>query len=184
MISSPKTTGHVGMYPVMYDIKYPATAINPHGAVADPDWDSTELGWLFSPTLTEEIQIIAQLPHGISLTSPIKICFTWEPVIGDAGSRVVWQIQYKWKNLGEDVNSFAYINLVEEASPQGGWLKKSKTNEIYKTDTGDALQEGSVISFFLRRIGGNHSDTYTHDVRLKQVNIHVYLDDPGIYSEE
>ena len=183
LISSPKTTGHVGMYPVMYDIKYPATAINPHGGVSAPDWDSVELGWLFSGTATEELEIVAQLPHGISLTSPIKICFTWETVTSSAGQDVVWQIEYKWKNLGEAVSSFAFINLVEEVLPMRDKLKKSKTNEIYKTDTGDAIQEGSVISFFLRRLGGHSHDTYNSDVRLKQVNIHAYLDDPGIYSE-
>lgn len=182
-ISSPKTTGHVAIYPVMYDIKYPATAINPHGGVSDPDWDSAELGWLFSSTSTEELQIVAQLPHGVSLTSPIKICFTWEATTPSAGMKVVWQIQYKWKNLGETVTSFQYMNLVEEVPPSRDGLKKSKTSEIYKTDTGDQLQEGSVISFFLRRLGGHDLDNYNADVRLKQINVHAHLDDPGIYKE-
>jgi len=67
------------------DLRFPATAINPPGAVNDPGFDATNGGWLFDAVATEVLFLIVQMPHSWKEGTSIEPHIHWQKTTSDAG---------------------------------------------------------------------------------------------------
>ena len=160
------------------DLRAPATGINPPGQASDPDWDLTNIGFLFDKGSTESVQIIMQLPHGYIEGTFIYPHIHWEPTDAGAGN-VLWRLAYKWRNNHEVDSGFTTVDTLVTASGVADSLQINGFGALGK--------EGATISSLfectLSRVGGDASDTYDADARLKEFDVHVQLDDIGSASE-
>jgi len=159
--------------PVLWDdVLFPATAVNPPGAEADPDWDMTNVGWLFDASGTEVLQIIAQLPHRYAEGGDIYPHVHWQPTTTNTGN-VLWRLEYRWLNNGETAGSWTTADLTVAANG---------TAYTYQIDTWEPFSKAnaeisSMLDIKLSRVGG--SDTYTGEALLKEFDIHYPVDSMG-----
>ena len=159
------------------DLRAPASGINPPGQVSDPGWDNTELGWLFDPDGTEVVHIIMQLPHGYIENTHVYPHVHWEPTDTGAGD-VLWRMEYRWRNNLE-TGTFATVDMLATASGTADQLQINGFGAMGK----DGAKVSSLFEVKLSRIGGDASDTYGADARLKEFDVHVQLDDFGSSEE-
>jgi hypothetical protein len=160
------------------DLRAPATGINPPGQASDPDWDLTNIGFLFDKSSTESVQIVLQLPHGYIEGTFIYPHIHWEPTDTDTGD-VLWRMSYKWRNNHEVDAGFT---TVEQLAPGSGIANRSQINGFGAIGKEDATIS-SMFECTISRIGGDASDTYDNDARFKEFDIHVQLDDFGSNEE-
>ena len=160
------------------DLRSPATGINPPGAVSDPDWDVTNIGFLFDKASTESIQIISQLPHGYIEGSFLYPHIHWEPSDTDTGA-VLWRMEYQWRNNHEAATGFTTVDILATPAGIADRLQINGFGAIGKADA----TISSIFECTISRIGGDASDTYDADARFKEFDIHVQLDDVGSREE-
>ncbi len=150
---------------VWEDLRFPATVINPPGQVADPDFDVTNIGWLFDSGGTEILYIIAQLPHSYKEGTNLCCHVHWNPTNTNTGN-VLWRISYRWLNDEETAGAFTDVDITAVANGTAG---KSQTDIFADLVKADAVIS-SILDIKLQRIGG--SDTYNADALLKEFDIH------------
>lgn len=162
------------------DLRFPATSVNPPGAVSDPDWDTTNGGWLFDDNGTEVVFIIAQLPHSWVEGSEIEPHVHWQKTTSASGN-VLWRLEYKWAPINEVMDSvFTTLNT---SSVVGGTPDTDTANKHLISSFGDINTSNKQISdmlvFKLSRVGGDASDTYGDDARLLEFDIHYKINSKG-----
>ena len=161
------------------DVRAPATAVRVPGVAGDPDYDSTNLGYLFDGAATETIQVIMQLPHSYMEGTSVHPHIHWEPTTTDSGN-VYWQLEWRWRNNGETAGAFSAIALIAEVS---GTADKLQIDGFGGIDKDDA-KISSILEFKLSRLGDDASDTYnSKDARLKEFDIHFRVDGSGSRQE-
>lgn len=157
------------------DFRVPATAVNPPGLISDPGWDDTNVGWLFDANSTEQLQVIVQLPHSWAEGSDIEPHVHWQPTTTNTGN-VLWRMEYKWVNIDDvDPGTFTTVNQTQAGSGA------VNTHQLmsFGTISGAGKTASSIISIKLSRVGGDASDTYTADARLKEFDFHYAIDSFG-----
>lgn len=164
------------------DIRFPVSGINPPGQVSDPDWDTTNGGWLFDASSTELVFVAAQLPHAWKAGSVLKPHVHWQKTTSASGT-VLWLLEYKWSPIG-DVMDTAFTELSSTTvSPPA--TDGDTANEHLVTGLGDLAATGKDISDMLMmklsRVGG--SDTYGADARMLEFDIHYVRDSRGSIDE-
>jgi hypothetical protein len=160
------------------DLRFPATAINPPGAATAPTYDTTNIGYSFSASLTNVLGIIAQLPHSWKTGTSIYPHIHWMPTNTNTGD-VLWRMEYKWTNI-MDTDSGSWTTL-DKLSAGGGTAYKHQMASFDVIDgTGKTIS--SIITIKLSRIGGDGSDTYNANALLKEFDIHYRQD--GVGSDE
>lgn len=163
---------------VWEDLRAPATAINPPGLVSDPDWDGTNLGWLFDATSTEMLQIILQTKHKYAEGTVVVPHIHWEPTNTNTGD-VYWRLEYVWYNNNETMPGWSTINIQVPAS--------GTANRLQLDSFGNVTGTGKLISSFLKvklyRIGGDALDTYNAGARLVEFDVHIREDSMGSRQE-
>lgn len=181
-IQSPDNIGWIALLPRWDDVRVPANAVNVHGAIGDPDWDDANIGWLFNDTLTEQLQLVVQLPHGIDGSAGIVPHLHWEPTTTGTGD-VYWQMSYRWKNNYETpaITSWTDVSVVSTAGGTAYVPQIASFGTI--TKTGDEPGLSSILDIKLSRVGGNGSDTYVGDALFKEFDIHVLFDSMGSREE-
>jgi len=161
------------------DLRFPATAVNPPGAVSDPDFDATNIGWLFDDGTTETLMMIGQMPHARKPDSDIELHLHWEPTNTNTDT-VYWQILYKWTNIGS-VEQAGWDTLIVKAA--GAGTAYHHTLSDFGTIDGTGMNLSSIISMKLSRVGGHSSDGYNADALLKEFDIHYEIDRLGSRNE-
>lgn len=160
--------------PFLEDLRFPATPGLWNPVTAKPDYDYTNIGFLFDPDADESIYIIAQMPHDWVAGSTIYPHFHWMPTTTNTGD-VVWAISYKWTNEGEaDAGSVTYAQAVQAG---GGTAYVHQRANVTSGIAGTGKTTSSILSIRCYRNADIASDTYTGDALLKEFDIH-YLKDP------
>jgi len=159
------------------DMRAPAQAINGAGANA-PDWSSTYVGWLFDDVVDETVQLALQMPHNWKQGSTIYPHIHWMPMNTNSGN-VVWEMNYKWTNVGEVEGTSFTTDTVTVAA--GGTARMHKISAFSAID-GTGMTLSSMFSVQLSRLGSDGSDTFNTDTLLKEFDIHYEID--GFGSEE
>lgn len=162
------------------DMRFPAAAANPPGQASDPDFDTTNGGFLFASAGTELLFFAAQLPHGWYEGSILGPHVHWQKT-SDAGGDVVWQFSYKWAPIGEVMD--AAFTDVSASTTITATPDNDTTDEHLITSFGDLDASGRQISDMmlikLSRLGDDGDDTYGADVRLLEFDIHYEIDSFG-----
>ena len=162
------------------DLRFPATAVNPPGAVSDPDVDTDNGTFLFSATTTERIALIAQMPHGWLEGSLISPHVHWSKTTSASGD-VAWQIEYQIAGVnavfpGSWTSEIVYNTVA--GTPDTDTVDKHLISSFTDIDmTGELLS--TVILFRISRIGGDSGDTYGADARLYEFDVHYQIDGVG-----
>ena len=155
------------------DLFFPLTA-GKVGVVDQPPFSTTEIAYLFPQNNPSHIiYIIGQMPHSWALGTDIQPHIHWKQTT--AGS-VVFKIDYKWFNLGENVP--ANFNTYVMASP----LFPYTSGSIAQLTTGSAKISGSHISeessMLLVKLYRD-DNTYTGNAVTYQFDIHIEKDALG-----
>ena len=164
------------------DLRFPAVSINPPGQVSDPDFDTTNGGYLFNPTGTEVLFIAAQLPHAWMEQSSITPHVHWQKSTSASGD-VMWRWDLKW----------APINGVMDAA----WTTQTTATVLASTPDTDTADKHLITAFTdvdcsgrevsdmmvmrISRLGDDVADTYGDQARLLEFDIHYIVD--GLGSE-
>lgn len=161
------------------DLRFPATQLRVNPATSLPNFDYTEIGFLFDDGSTETLYIIAQMPHSWKEESTIYPHVHWMPTSTNTGS-VLWRMEYKWVSIGDTTpGSFTSIDILDAAD--GIALKHQIAPFPAISGVGKGLS--SILSIKLSRVGGDASDTYTADALLKEFDIHYEIDTLGSREE-
>ncbi len=177
----PKDHSFASSFDVQWDdLRFPATAINPPGQVNDPDWDNTKGGWLFAASSTEQLWLIAQLPHAWKEGSILKPHVHWEKSTSAAGN-VFWELTYSWSSIN---TARTGETIIDQDTPvvASDILDVQQLSAFPDIDaTGKKISDMLVMK--LARVGGNAADTYGADARLLEFDIHVQIDSRGSIGE-
>lgn len=166
--------------PAYEDLRFPATAINPPGAASDPDWDSTNGGWLFDAGSTEVLYVIAQLPHSWKEGTALMPHVHWEKTTSAAGN-VRWQLRYEWSAYLEARTALTTTN---ETSPVvNSDVADTQMITALPNITATGKQISDMLVMRIERVGGHASDTYAADARLLEFDIHYQVDSFGSSTE-
>lgn len=165
------------------DLQFPATAINPPGAASDPDWDSSNGGWLFDAGSTEVLYLIAQMSHTWVEGTDLEPHVHWEKSTSAAGN-VRWQLRYEWARIDAVRTAITTINATALSTPQ---TDPNTADHHLITSLGTISGTDSQISDMLvmriERTGAHGDDTYGADARLLEFDIHYQRDFLGSYRE-
>jgi hypothetical protein len=167
-------------YLVWDDFRFPANAFNPPGAESDPDFDTTNGGWLFAASGTEVLFCALQFPHGWEEGSIILPHVHWQKTVAATGN-VVWRWEYKWSRIGEVMD--ASFTAIDATTPVDGTNDDNVANRHLVSSFGEVTTTGAELSDMLMmkisRIGGDSADTYGSDARMLEFDIHIQLSAPG-----
>ena len=157
------------------DLRFPAQALNPAGAVNDADIDTADTTFigtlLFDAGSTEIIAGVAQMPHAWIEGSTISPHIHWAPTDATAGN-VVWQFDYDIAAPNGTFSGSYTTSSITEAA--GGSANGHQLAGFADIDmTGYTLS--TIILWRISRIGGDASDTYGADARLFEFDIHYQL---------
>jgi hypothetical protein len=163
------------------DLRFPVTAINPPGAVADPSLDATTGTFLFSASATNTIAIVAQMPHAWH-PSGIRPHVHWSKSTSADGD-VVWQLQYRMANNGstmpgEYTTVTAKTPLTTDNDTAGEMMITSFSDVRM-----DGMKPSCLIHFLLSRLGGDNADTYGGTARLWEFDVHYRVGSRGSITE-
>ena len=162
------------------DLRFPASAANPPGLSSDPDYDTTNGGWLFDASSTELLFFQAQMPHAWREGTIIHPHVHWQKTTSAAGD-VYWQLDYKKAPIAGVMD--AAFTTLSVTSTVPGTPDNDTANEHLISTFGDLDMAGNELSdmllFKLSRIGGDAADTYGADVRLLEFDIHYEIDGFG-----
>jgi len=161
------------------DLRFPATGINPPGAISDPDRDTIDGTLIFDPAKTEVVMGIAQMPHSWREGSLIEAHIHWAPTDTGAGD-VLWRFQYDIANVdGEFSGVYKELDVVDTVS---GSITTHQVGGFGSIDmTGFGLS--CVIKWRAARIGGDVLDTYDSDAKLLEIDFHYQIGSVGSGEE-
>lgn len=162
--------------PFWEDLTFPATGINPPGAVSDPDRDTNDGTLLFAASGVEVIVGVAQLPHCWIEGSEIRPHVHWGPTTTGAGT-VLWRLGYSIANIGSPFPAFSLLSVEADASEVAEDHLVAAFGEIDMT----GFTISANIKWYVARIGG--SDTYADDAKFYDFDIHYQSDRPGSRQE-
>ena len=169
------------------DLRFPAQAINPPGAVSDPDIESTTGLPLFDDSSTEVLVGVAQLPHAWLEESTIRPHIHWQKTSATSPTgNVLWRFEYELVNNGA-VAAMDYGTSVDSTEVVSGTPDDGAANRVLITTFGNISMRGMRISCFvlwkLSRIGGDALDTQSGDARLLELDFHYIKDGRGSQQE-
>lgn len=157
------------------DFRVPVTAINPPGAVSDPTFDITYIGYLFSASATNVLFIIVQMPHAWAEGTDIEPHVHWMPTNTNTGD-VYWRLEYEWTNIDAvQAGSFTTVNKLQA----GKGVAYTHQLASFGTISGAGKTASSILSIKLSRIGGDAADTYNAAALLKEFDLHYAIDSFG-----
>ena len=165
----PETTA-----PYIDDLRFPATPGLRNPATAAPDYDFTNMGFLFDASTIESIYIIAQMPHDWVAGTYIYPHVHWCPTNTNTGD-VYWVMNYKWTNIDAvDAGSVSVRQVIPTAA---GTAYTHQYSEFGLGIDGTGKTSSSILSIQIYRKANDPADTYNTDALLKEFDIH-YLKDP------
>jgi len=161
------------------DLRFPATQLKVNPATNRPDFDFTEIRYLFDATSTETLYMIAQMPHGWKEGSNIRPHVHWQPTTTNTNN-VLWRLEYKWTNINEvDTGIWISLDVLDASTGVVGTHQIASFGEIDGTNK----RVSSILTMKLSRMGNEGSDNYTADTLLKEFDIHYLIDSNGSLEE-
>lgn len=166
------------------DLRFPASAINPPGAVSDPD-RSTDTGCLlFDASGTEVVVIQAQLPHDLLHEFPLIPHVHWTKTT-DAAGDVLWRLQYKWYPV--DAVGDAEWTVLTVSTPVPGTPDTDEAEKHLISVFGEidirTRRKSDMLVMAIARLGGGAEDTYAADAQLLEFDCHQMLRGAGTPSQ-
>jgi len=159
-------------------VRLPASAMK-QDVSSKPDFDHTNNGYLFDPGTTESLYGIIYLPHTWLEDSTIKSKVNW---VQSAAGVVVWQLQYKWSNIGE-VMSPGFTTLTA-VTPSYSWSAGDLFNVTPFADIpGTNKKISSVLQIILSRLGADGADNYALNALMLDFDLHIQNDSTGSAQE-
>ena len=152
------------------------------GANAKPDFDYTNLGYLFARNdATEIIYLITQLPHNRTADSDIFLHLHWQQM---NSNNVVWVVEYKWINIGDTVPA-DFSTLTSTAASHKITYTSGNIHQITDFGSIDGTDKGisSVLLIKLYRTDNIDAGAGTGDALAWQMDIHYEIDSFGSYQE-
>jgi hypothetical protein len=163
------------------DLRFPAQAVNPPGAVSDPDVDSSDGCLLFDAAGVEVIFVAAQLPHGWLSGTPIRPHVHWVKTTSAEGD-VVWGLKYRWAAPGQTLTdwsaSYSLATVTAGDADTADHHALASFPEL--TIRGGA---STMILFEIARIGSSEDDTYAADAKLLEFDLHYQTGSAGTTNE-
>ena len=166
--------------PAYEDLRFPATAINPPGQAADPDFDTTGNGWLFAAAGTETVYMIAQLPHCWKEATALRPHVHWEKTTSAAGA-VMWELVYSWSAYYEARTGDT--TLTSSTPVADSDTADTQLITAFSNISATGRQISDMLCMKLSRLGGDAADTYGADARLLEFDIHFEIDSFGSSQE-
>ncbi len=154
------------------------TQIIPQGG-NQPGFDTSLIAWRFDDSSSEQLLLTLTLPtdykEGTSIV-PVVSWFTASAVTG----AVYWQVQYKWTDVDEIMDSgFTVINTTDASSGVARTLQEASFASI----TGTGKEINSVLSIIISREGGQATDTMTGDARFNGLSFIYQVDTIGARTQ-
>lgn len=164
------------------DLMFPASAINPPGAAADPVLNTTNGLLEFSASATNTIAIHVQMPHAWKEGSEIVPHVHWRKKTAGAGD-VVWEIKYEFQNIGSTFTDSPTTDTVSTASVGGGGDALVHSLSSWDHINMDDKTISCMGLITVSRLGGDGADTYGGVAQLLQFDIHYQRDSFGSIAE-
>lgn len=160
------------------DLRFPAQAINPPGAVTDPSRDTTDGTLLFASGFDSVIAVVAQMPHdwavGTSVTPHIHWCKTTSAV-----GTVKWQYRYRVANLGSVFSAWsAWVNIETVEYSHGDTADQHALYTATPLSMTGKLAS-CVILFNVMRQSFGGTDTYGADAKFIEFDMHYLRGSAG-----
>jgi hypothetical protein len=166
------------------DLRFPAQAINPAGAVAPPTVITSLTGYAgglsFSGSADNVIAGAAQMPHSWKKGTDIKPHIHWTKPTGSANA-VTWEFYYRIVgSVGDVVGSWS---AAQSASGIIGDPATSNAHLLtyFPAITMTGLLESSIVYWQIHRMGTTDADN--NAVVLHEFDIHFQIDKAGTDSE-
>lgn len=166
------------------DLRFPAQAINPVGAVSDPTVDTVQTSFpgtlLFSGSQDNMIAGVAQMPHEWYVGSTLHPHIHWMKVTGSA-SAVTWEFYYRILG-GPGTTAGAWVGPVTGTLAQGD---QTVTDQQLVTTFGNinlaGYAESCMLAWRIYRRGSSDADS--NQVRLLEFDIHYQVEKTGTLGE-
>lgn len=157
------------------DFRVPLTQTK-QGATAKPDFDYTNVGYLFPQNDPDEIlYIIAQMPHTWKEGSDIGPHVHWRQT---ANQNAVFKISYAWTNNGSPISAFStYVMDQPEFSFSSGSLMQLSAGSALISGVGKTLSSMLMIKLY------REDNVYTGDALVYDFDIHYEKDSLGSNEE-
>lgn len=166
------------------DLRFPASGINPPGAVSDPDRDPDDGMLAFDAAATEVVAIQVIFPHNYKQGTTVRPHVHWMKTTSAAGD-VKWRLEYKVFDPNE-VLPGAWTTL-DVTSAAAGTPDTDTANKHLISEFGpiglDSSGVAPALIMKLSRIGGDAADTYGADAKLIEFDIHYLIDTWGSGAE-
>lgn len=177
----------------------PALARNSGGNV--PTWalfvEPDIFTWQFADGSDRSVDFSIQLPHDYKPGTTVYPHIHWAPLTAASTQRVLWKIDYQWKNFGDTyvassgsttITGYNVVNstskTIEETPTESLSAMKCTITPIGTGITGTGKGISSIIMCRLTRVGSDGtSDTYTGNAALLSLDIHYETDTFGSRTE-
>jgi hypothetical protein len=167
------------------DLRFPAQAINPAGAVAAPAVDTTESGFpgtlLFDNVTNEMIAGAAQLPHTWKIGSDLRPHIHWSKTTSAAGN-VVWHFYYRIIRRGATADAWVGPVVGVDALSSANTAEREAIT-AFDVIPGSSLSLSQMLCWRIYRMADDAGDTYAADARLFEFDIHYQTDSHGSGAE-
>lgn len=164
------------------DIRFPASGINPPGAVSDPDRDTDDGLLRFDPASTEVIAIQVIFPHSHKHGTLIRPHVHWMKTT-DAAGDVVWKLEWKAADPNETFPGWQSQTVSETVSGTPGGAHQNHVISEFAPISLNATGVAPALLMKLSRVGGDAADTYGADAKLIEFDIHHLIDTWGSGGE-
>jgi hypothetical protein len=157
------------------DITFPATGLNPPGAVSDPGRNTTDGCLDFDAASTELIAGFVHMPHTWKEGSTLYPHIHWSPT-STGGGNVLWRFSYSVADATTGVfPAFTDVDVLAAA----GTVSAKQLNTGFGTIVMTGQKIGRGVKWTLARIGGDGTDTYGADAKLLELDFHYEIDSVG-----
>lgn len=146
------------------------------GANEKPDWDSTNIGFLFPQNdATEKLWVVAQMPHQWKVGSTI---YPHVHVRQARDEQATFKIDYQWYDIGDTIPSAATYTMNTYAITYS-----SGTIAQLIKGSGGISGAGLGISSILKIVLYRQDNVYGADMLVDQFDIHYEVDSLGSNEE-
>jgi hypothetical protein len=165
--SIPIPLSAISSYTHNEDLRFPATAINPPGASADPARNLSDGSLEFSASITNTLAFFVQLPHDWVEGTPVYAHVHWQPNSTNTGN-VLWRLEYSCANID---GTFPVATVVDKVVASSGVVARHQLDNIATIPmTGKTVS--CMLKCILSRIGGDGLDTFTSTAKLLEIDFH------------
>lgn len=146
------------------------------GSNDKPDFDYTNIGFLFPESTSEILYVSTQLTHRYVEGTNVIPHIHWIQTDGDNPAN--WYMQYKWYNVGGEEPSFTEINTAESVELT---FTGTRMHQISSFGEIDGTGKG-ISSLFEAKIWRNNDDL-VGDALFKSFDLHLQVNQWGSYLE-